>query len=550
MLRHTIAAALLLSAAVTAAAGPPDVDISADNIADHIRYLASDELGGRAPGSEGERLTLDYLQKELASCGFAPGNDDGTYLQRVPLVGLTATNSPDLVVEKEAGGETSYYKYGPEFMCWTTRQVASAAMEGVDLVFVGYGVVAPEYDWDDYKDVDVSGKCIVMLVGDPPLPDTTQFGGKAMTYYGRWTYKYEIAAEKGAVGAIIVHDTDAAGYGWGVVENSWTGEQFHIARADKSADRCAIESWVTGDVADEIFASSPHTHAEARRMALSRDFRPFSMGQRVSARVENDMRTLDSYNVVGRLEGNDPEHADECIIYCAHWDHLGVGKPVDGDDIYNGALDNASGVAGILEVARAFGQHRDELSRSVVILFPTAEESGLLGSYYYADHPIYPLTKTVAMINVDGLNVWGPTTDMVVIGYGQSDLDDYLSDALAASGRHIAPDSEPEKGSYYRSDHFAFAKKGVPALYSDSGIDVIGKPDGWGLEQRKIYNRDRYHTPQDEFDTSWNLTGADEDVTALFDVGWRLVTTTAHPVWSATSEFKSVREKSLRQGQR
>jgi Zn-dependent M28 family amino/carboxypeptidase len=267
-------------------------------------------------------------------------------------------------------------------------------------------------------------------------------------------------------------------------------------------------------------------------------------------RIENATRTINSHNVIARLDGNDPARKNECIVYCAHWDHLGVGKPVDGDAIYNGALDNASGVAGMLETARAFSEHRTELERSIVFLIPTAEESGLLGATYFVDHPAVPLTKTVAMINVDGLNIWGPTKDMVVIGYGQSNLDDILGDILAAEGRTISPDAESEKGFYYRSDHFAFARKGVPALYSDSGVDVIGEPDGWGMEKRREYNRDRYHTPQDEYHDSWNLEGAAQDMAVLFRVGLRLATSDLEPQWSDTSEFKRVREQSLRSGQR
>jgi Zn-dependent M28 family amino/carboxypeptidase len=521
--------------------------ISADRLRDHIRYLASDELGGRSPGSQGETLTLAYLEAEFEKYGYAPGNTDGTYLQRVPLVGITATNAPDLTVTG-GGDETSRYKYGPEFMCWTQRQTPGVEMKDAEMVFVGYGVVAPEYGWDDYKDVDVRGKYIVMLVGDPPSEDL--FGGKAMTYYGRWTYKYEIAAEKGAAGAVIVHHTDDAGYGWSVIENSWTGEQFSIVRADRAAGRCAVESWVSGEVARELLAESGHTLEAAREAAASPGFRPFPLGKKASVRIEIETRTLDSHNLIARLDGNDPALADECIVYCAHWDHLGEGKPVDGDAIYNGALDNASGVAGMLEVARAFGERTGELRRSIVFLIPTAEESGLLGAAYYVEHPAVPLAHTVAMVNVDGLNIWGPTTDMVVIGYGQSDLDGILSEVLASTGRRIVPDAEAEKGFYYRSDHFAFAKMGVPALYSDSGVDVIGRPEGWGMDRRREYNRDRYHTPQDEYEPSWNLDGAALDMDALFRVGLRLATSGDRPEWSETSEFRRVREESLRAGQR
>lgn len=539
-----LAAALVAALAGTALA----IEISTDSLRAHVKYLASDALGGRAPGSKGEPLTLKYLEEHFSSYGYEPGAPGGTWRQQVPLVGITATNSPPLVLRDAGGVERARYQYGPEFMCWTLRQVPSTSLANAELVFVGYGVVAPEYDWDDYKDVDVTGKVIVMLVNDPPSKDGSIFGGDAMTYYGRWTYKYEIAAEKGAAGAIIIHNTEKAGYGWQVVENSWTGEQFSIQRDDKAAGRCAVESWVTEDVARQIFDMAGHSLDQAYLDAASRDFRPYSLSLHADVRVKNDIRTLQSHNFLAVLHGNDPTHRDECVVYCAHWDHLGIGKAVQGDSIYNGALDNASGVAGMMEVARMFAAHKDELKRSVLFLIPTAEESGLLGASYYVDHPTFALNKTVAMVNVDGLNVWGPSKDMVVVGFGQSDLDAILEGVLAASGRVIAPDSEPEKGFYYRSDHFAFAKKGVPALYSDSGVDIVGRPEGWGMMKRREYDRERYHTPQDEYDPSWNLDGAAEDLMALFRVGLKLVTTDRWPRWSATSEFKAVREESLQGG--
>jgi Zn-dependent M28 family amino/carboxypeptidase len=543
--RFIAIAALLISAAVTTVHAD---GVDPERLRAHTEYLSSDALEGRAPGSHGEELTMEYLEKEFTSYGFGPGAPGGTFRQQVPLVAITATNAPALVLSDDGGEEQFRYRYGPEFMCWTLQQRPAAEVHNAELVFVGYGVVAPEYDWNDYKDADVAGKVIVMLVNDPPLDDETMFGGKAMTYYGRWTYKYEIAAKMGAAGAIIIHNTEAAGYGWAVVENSWTGEQFTIARDNANADRCALESWVTEDVAREIFSAAGRSLESAYEEAKSPDFRPYNLGLHASVRIENDLRTLDSNNFLARLDGNDPELDTECIVYNAHWDHLGVGKAVDGDSIYNGALDNASGVAGMLEIARLFGEHSGELSRSVIFLIPTAEESGLLGAYYYVDHPTIPLNRTVAMINADGLNVWGKTKDMVVVGYGQSDLDAILEGVLAAGGRRVSPDTEPEKGFYYRSDHFAFAKKGVPALYADGGVEVIGRPEGWGMERRRQYNRKFYHTPDDEYDPDWDFTGAAEDMMALFRVGLKLATSDRWPHWSETSEFRSVREQSLQGG--
>lgn len=522
-----------------------DYGLSAKRMGETIALLADDQTGGRAPGSHGEELVLDYLVDTFKGMGYAPGAPDGTYLQEVPLVGMTMTNTPTLTV-RGSGGYERVFATGSEFVGWTLRQRESAAVANADMVFVGYGVVAPEYEWDDFRGVDVRGKIIVMLVGDPPHPDPSLFAGKAMTYYGRWTYKYENAAEKGAAGAIIVHDTEAAGYPWAVVENSWSGEQFDMVRDDAGASRCPFESWVTGDAARELFGAAGRDFDADKRAAASRDFRPVPLGLSGSVEIHNRLRRLTSHNVVARLEGRDEARKGEVVIYTAHWDHLGFGKVVEGDSIYNGALDNASGVAGVLEVAHAFAREREHLSRSVLFVMTTAEESGLLGAYYYADNPLFPLEKTVASINVDGVNVWGRTKDMVVVGYGQSDLDAILAEVVATQGRVLQPDSEPEKGYYYRSDHFPFAKKGVPALYSDSGVEFRGRPQGWGMERRQEYTRERYHKPQDEYDASWNLSGAIEDMTALYLVGYRLATSDRVPQWSETSEFRHVREEMMK----
>ncbi len=536
----TAAAILCISATASLCADT----ISEEQLRTHIRILASDALGGRAPGSEGERLTLDYLQEQFQAYGYEPGNPDGTFLQEVPLLGYNVTNSPALHVAG-ADSATLDLSYGNEFVGWTLRQFETTTVDAAELVFVGYGVVAPEYEWNDYSNINVTGKIAVILVGDPPLDDPSMFGGDAMTYYGRWTYKYEMAAAMGAAGAILVHDTDAAGYGWGVIENSWSGEQFNVVLEDRGASRCAFESWITSESAERLFELAGRSFKESADAAVTRDFEAFSLGLTGTARIETSLRTLTSNNFVARLPGADPLYRDEHIVYCAHWDHLGIGKEIDGDNIYNGALDNASGVAGMLEVARAFLGIRHELKRSIVFMIPTAEESGLLGTAYYAEHPLFPLEKTVAMINVDGLNVWGRTRDMVVVGYGQSELDTILQDVLSSMGRHIAPDREPQKGFYYRSDHFEFARKGVPALYSDSGVDIIGKPAGWGMQRRLEYNRDHYHTPSDEYHDSWNLAGAADDLHALFLVGLKLATTDIWPQWSETSEFKHIREEAM-----
>jgi Zn-dependent M28 family amino/carboxypeptidase len=413
-------------------------------------------------------------------------------------------------------------------------------------VFVGYGVDAPEYEWNDYKDTDVRGKLVVILVNDPPHPDPALFAGDAMTYYGRWTYKYEAAAEKGAAGAIIVHNTRDAGYPWAVVENSWSGEQFDVVRKDKGAGRCALESWITEDAAQELFAMAGRDFAAEKAAAVARDFQPVALGLTGSTTIECRSRTIESRNVVARVPGADPKLSDQVILYTAHWDHLGIGKAAEGDSIYNGALDNASGVAGVMEIAARFAANQKSLKRSVVFIFTTGEESGLLGATYYVANPLYPLSKSIAEINVDGLNVWGRTSDMVVVGYGQSNLDELLGEVLAPMDRSLAPDSEPEKGYYYRSDHFPFAKQGVPALYADSGVEFRDRPQGWGMDRRREYVAERYHKPQDHYSDAWDLSGAAEDMEVLFQVGYRLASSQRIAEWSEKSEFRRVREAMLR----
>lgn len=524
------------------------VDISVDSLLKYTHVLSSDAFGGRAPGSRGEERTLVYLTEKYADLGLRPGNPDGTYTQAVDLIGSQLANRPALHLESKNGAMD--LPYMDAFMGWTLRQTAHESLAGAELVFAGYGSVAPEYDWDDFKDVDVTGKVIVVLVGDPPLPDTTMFGGRAMTYYGRWTYKYEIAAEKGAAGAIIIHKTGPAGYPWGVVANSWSNEQFDVVRPNEGRDRCVLEGWITSDAADRVFADAGYPLEKAYEDALSKDFRPVPLGIRASVEFETHHRKLRSYNVVARIEGSDPKMKDEHVIYTAHWDHLGIGTPVDNDSIYNGALDNASGVAATLEIARALMKYHDKLKRSVLIINTTGEEAGLLGAQAYVDHPLYSLAKTAASINIDGLNIWGPTKDVVVVGWGFSDLDDDLRRAVESRGRVLRPDTEPEKGYYYRSDHFPFAKAGVPALYADSGMDFVGRPSGWGREMKNRYTTERYHKPQDEIYDQWDLSGAAEDVEAYVRVGLMVASNPAWPRWSETSEFRRIRQESVEERRR
>jgi Zn-dependent M28 family amino/carboxypeptidase len=525
--------------------------ISASRILKTIQVLSSDEYEGRAPASHGEALATAYIERQFKQLGLKPGNPDGTYFQDVPMVGIKPASDPRLVFTNETSGTQEALKYADDFVAWTKRLEPSIHGDG-DVVFVGYGVVAPEYRWDDFKDVDVKGRIIVVLINDPPVPDPTNptkldeksFKGRAMTYYGRWTYKLEEAAAKGALGCLIVHQTGPAGYPWGVVRSSNTGEQFSLESADRGMSRCAAEGWITYEKAKSLFALAGKDFDELKKLAVSRDFRPVDLHVKASLQLRNTIREINSKNVIAKVEGSDSNLRDECVVYTAHWDHLGIGPEVNGDKIYHGAEDNASGVAGLLELADAFSNLLPPPRRTVVFLSVTGEEKGLLGSQYYAEHPLYPLSQTLAEINMDGLNMLGRTKDIEVVGLGQSTLDDIIIAAAGEQGRVVKPDAEPEKGFYYRSDHFNFAKQGVPALDPNSGVDYIGKPEGWGLQMREKYTSEDYHKPSDKIKPYWNLSGTVEDLRLLGRVGYRVANESTSPVWKTGSEFKAIREKS------
>ncbi|MFN0008803.1 MAG: M28 family metallopeptidase [Planctomycetota bacterium] len=528
--------------------GPPCAEIDGERMLDHIRVLASDEFEGRGPATPGEEKTVDYLVRQLRASGLEPGNPDGTFTQDVPLVGMRARASGSF----HAAGREIPLRFGEDAVGLTRRFVPSVDVEGSEIVFVGYGVVAPEYGWDDVKGADLKGKTIVMLVNDPPVADpadpakldSKMFQGRAMTYYGRWTYKYEFAASVGAAAAIVVHQTGTAGYPWTVVKSSWGAENFEIDSADGNAGRAAVEGWITLEKAKELFAACGQDFAALEKAASTKDFRPVGLGATASFRVETEIRRVASKNVVAKLTGSDPERRDEFVVYSAHWDHLGVTQG-DGDQIHNGAVDNASGCAGMLEIARKFRLHGEPPARSILFLWVTAEEKGLLGSKWYAAHPLYPLEKALANVNMDSLNLWGPTSDIVCVGYGQSTLDDVLVRLAAEQGRTVVPDAEPEKGLYYRSDHFSFAKVGVPALYADGGISVVGQTPGWGLAKSGEYTANDYHKPSDEVRSEWNLEGAVRDMELLYRVGREVAEEDAWPRWKDGSEFRAAREASL-----
>ena len=516
--------------------------MSASTYAEAIRTLSSDAFEGRGLSSPGEDRTVQYLVDEFRSVGLEPGNGDSFY-QDVPLVALTGEGGPTLTIR--GGGATHEYASVDDHVAWTKRVAAGAAIDDSELVFVGYGVVAPEYGWNDYEGVDAAGKTVVILVNDPGFAtqDESLFRGNSMTYYGRWTYKFEEAARQGAEGAIVVHEDEPAGYPWEVVSGSWTGPQFDLVRDDDNMGRVAIEGWVRGDVAREIFASGGHDYDELKEAAARQGFSAVPLGVTASISVTNDIQRSASRNVLGLLRGR--ERPDEYVVYMAHWDHLGRGTDDMEDPIFNGAFDNATGTAGLLELARAYGALPEPPSRSVLFLAVTAEEQGLLGSDYYASYPVYPTSQTVAAINMDGLNKDGPMRDITVVGIGNSELDDYLEEAAAAVGRTLRPDPEPEKGFFYRSDHFSFAKVGIPSLYTDAGIDHVEHGVEWTLEQREDYTLNRYHKPSDEFDPSWDLTGALDDLGLLFRTGYRIADSDEWPNWRDGNEFRAIRDADL-----
>ncbi len=537
---------------VTACARGEEVASRAIDAADLMRFtttLASDEFEGRAPGTPGEEKTVALLTARFQELGLAPGNPDGSYVQAVDLVGFTAQPTASFAV----GSRRIGLRFPDDYVAVSRRTVPEVNVVNSDMVFVGYGVVAPEYGWDDFKGVDVRGKTVVMLINDPAVPDpadasrldSTMFRGPAMTYYGRWTYKYESATERGAAAAIVVHETGPAGYPYEVVRGSWGRENVDIRRPDGNAGRVAVESWITLDKAKELFAAAGMDFDVLKDAARRRDFQPVALNAKATFRIRNTLRDISSKNVVAKLEGSDPALRDQLVVYTAHWDHLGRDTTAAGDQIFNGALDNATGTAGVLELAEAFTRLSTPPRRSVLFLAVTAEEKGLLGAKYYAANPLYPLAKTVANINLDGLNQWGETRDLVVVGYGNTTLEDVLAEAAAERGRVLAPDPEPEKGFFYRSDHFEFAKMGVPALYTDNGVEFIGKPEGYGKQKREEYTANDYHKPSDEVKPDWDLAGAVADLRLLFAVGYRVAQSDTWPEWKPGTEFKAIREAML-----
>ena len=472
--------------------------------------------------------------------GLQPGNGD-SYFQEVPLVEITGTSQGNTSIK--GGKQNLNFDYKKDIVTWSLRVQDEVALKNSELVFCGFGIVAPEYGWNDYEGIDMKGKTAVIFVNDPGFysEDSTFFKGKTMTYYGRWTYKFEEAARQGAAGALIVHETGAAGYPWFVVSSSWTGGQLHLQSPDDNMSRCEMEGWVTFDAAKKIFSNSKTINANGLlQQASKKGFKPIPLGMTVSSAMKNTFVKSTSNNVIATLPGT--KTPAEYVLYSSHWDHLGISQPVAGDSIYNGAMDNASGTATFLSIAKAFSQMKEKPERTVIFLSVTAEEQGLLGSEWYAQNPIFPIEKTVGNINMDGASIDGRMRDLTITGFGHSTMDELATEAANQQDRYILPDQEPEKGYFFRSDHFSFAKVGVPALYAKGSYDHRANGKEYAMKKKKEYTVSNYHRPSDHYTDDWQLDGTVEDGQLFFNVGYRLATEDIYPEWKDGSEFKNARK--------
>ncbi|PYL65401.1 MAG: peptidase M28 [Verrucomicrobia bacterium] len=524
--------------------------ITPDGLLAHIKVLSSDEFEGRAPGTKGEELSLKYISDQFRSIGLKPGNPDGSFTQEVPLAGIKSDPRMIFVVN----GQSTELKYPDDFVASSARLQPEIKINNSDIVFVGYGIVAPEYGWDDYKDVDVRGKTILILINDPLIPDPKDpsrldekmFKGKAMTYYGRWTYKYEIASQKGAAAAVIIHETEPAAYPYSVVKTSWAKENYELDAPDKNKNAVQVRSWIALDVAKKLLTDCGQDFDSLKKAAITKEFRPVPLSAKVSVAIKQQLRSVKSHNVIGKFEGSDPKLKAEYVIYTAHWDHLGRHPELQGDQIFNGAVDNASGDAAVIQLAAAFSKLNPPPKRSILFMCTTAEEANLLGAQFYATHPLYPLEKTLADINIDGVNPWGKARDIEDLTDGNSTLDDLLGQAATQQGRVMKPNSQPEKGGFYRVDSFEFAKAGVPCLGTAGGIDIISKPSEYGKQKRDEYIAKHYHQPSDEVDPTWDLSGAVQDVDLLFEVGYQVANADKFPEWKPGAEFKPKRDAMIK----
>ncbi|GAA0332482.1 M28 family metallopeptidase [Sphingomonas oligophenolica] len=532
---------LLPAALALIAAAPDSPRVSVETLKEVTKTLSSDSFEGRAPGTPAEEKATAYIVERFKAAGLTPGNH-GSWYQNVPLVEITAQNVTPLTF---TGGKAPVsLDFRTDMVISTYRVTPAIAVKDSDVVFVGYGINAPERGWNDYAGIDVKGKTVVILINDPDwqMPGRDGlFEGKAMTYYGRWTYKFEEAARQGAAAAIIVHDTEPAAYGWGVVQSSWSGPVHELDAAGDHMDQSQAIGWIQLDKAKALFASAGKDFGALAEAAKQKGFRAVPLGVKASVSFTNTIRRQASKNVIGVLPGSTAP--DDLILYTAHWDHLGRCTPVNGDDICNGALDNASGVAGLVSLAEAQAK-AGPAKRSIAFMAVTAEESGLLGSLYYAEHPIYPLSHTVGGVNMDGLNIIGPARDFVITGAGKSELEDLIVPLVAAEGRVIKPEPNPERGGYFRSDHFSFAKLGVPMLDGGSGEDLVKGGEAAGHAATLDYIEHRYHKPQDEYDPNWDWSGAVQDLTLYYQLGRQLADGSAWPNWYPTAEFRAIRDKS------
>ncbi len=532
-----VLAALALPPAAAAQAGGSASAITAGEVDGYLRFLASDLLEGRAPASRGGRLATEYIASQLRSAGVEPGAGD-SYFQKVPIDVVTADSSSMDV--SASGKATARFHQSDEVVVWPGSAVPESRGGG-ELVFVGYGAIAPEYRWDDYKNVDVKGKVLLVLVNDPPAPSSEPdlFGGKAMTYYGRWTYKFEEAERHGAAGMLIIHTTEEASYPWHTVVSSWTTPQYMLPRDAKLPPPLGFRGWITNDAAGELLAGAGLDLAALRRQARSRDFQPVPTGIRIDVSFRNDVRRMESRNVVGIVRGRKGSLADEYVAYSAHWDHFGIGPKVDGDSIYNGAVDNASGTAALLAVARAAAA-APKPRRSQIFVFVTAEEAGLLGSAWFATNPTVPAAKIIADLNMDVITLDGRVKDLTVLGENKSSLGPMLAHFVARDGLRISPDDHPEAGHFYRSDHFSFAKAGIPAISIGAGTDYVGRPAGWGKERGDDYTAHRYHQPSDEYSPDFDLRGAAQIAGIVQRFGAALANSPVKPAWNEDAEFRAV----------
>lgn len=530
-----VVAALLISACNTTPPGQLNtLSIDSVQLTTYLSELSSDRFLGRMPFSEGEDITLDYIRSQFVEAGIEPGNN-GSYFQDVNLVMISSDRDPVLRIETKSG--ILPLQFLDDFAAGTTRVEEETTLENSELVFAGYGIVAPEYGWNDYQGIDMKGKTAVVIVNDPGFrtADEALFKGNAMTYYGRWTYKYEEAARQGADGVLIIHETDAAGYPWSVVRGGWGGNQMVLDLEHRNQADCKLKGWITIEKAKALFEMSGLEFESSLKQAYEPGFKPYSLGATYSYEMRHSLEYNTSKNAIGKVTGS--KYPDETIIFTAHWDHFGIGESIDGDSIYNGAVDNATGTAAIMEIGRQFAGLSTKPERTIVLLAVTAEEQGLLGSQYYAENPIFPVDKTVANINIDALYGYGRTRDIEIIGYGQSEMDDYARTVCDRYGLEIVPDTNTEKGYFFRSDHIHFAKLGIPCFYGKNGVNSVQHGPEWGRQQHDLYREENYHAPSDEFDASFDIGGVIQVSQLMLEMAHHLANERTFPGWKQGADF-------------